>query len=88
MKITFDPAKSEATIKKRGLSFDLVQGFDWARALYSVDERTDYGERREIALGLIDGVEHVVVFTRDANVLRIISLRRANRKERKRYAET
>ncbi len=71
-----------------GFGFDLVEGFDWATALYGVDDRKDDGEVREVALGLIDDLVFTVVFTLRADEIRIISARRANRKERARYAET
>lgn len=87
MKITFDPAKSADTVERRGFGFDIVVGFDWASAVYAVDDRRDYGEVREIALGSIGGATYVVVFTRRAEALHIISVRRANRKERDRYAQ-
>lgn len=56
-------------------------------ALYGIDDRRDYGEVREIALGLIDGLVFVVVFTRRGDALHVISVRRANRRERARYAQ-
>ena len=56
-----------------------------------VDDRTDYGEPRIIAIGLADGLHLTVVYTdrpgaRDT-VRRIISTRRSNRRERKAYDE-
>lgn len=50
------------------------------------DRRMDYGERREVAYGLINHRLHVCVFTRRGERLRIISLRRANGRERRAYA--
>ena len=49
------------------------------------DQRWDYGEERFRALGLIDEKVFVVVFTRRHKAIRIISARRANRREVKRY---
>ena len=69
------------------MPFSLVQeGFDWASALVLEDTRKDYGERRYRALGLIGGRLHAVVYTPRAGLLHIISLRKANRREEKRYA--
>ncbi len=87
MRITFDPFKSQATARLRGFGFEIVEGFDWATALYGVDSRRDYGEVREVALGLIEGAVYVVVFIRRDDAIHIISVRRASRKERRRYAQ-
>lgn len=85
--ITFDPAKNAANVRKRGLPFSLVkEAFDWTTALVLEDTRKDYGERRYRALGLIDGRLHAVVYTPRAGGLHVISLRKANGREEKRYA--
>lgn len=49
--------------------------------------RYDYGEDRFQALGLIDGRLHMLVFTIRGGTLRAISLRKANPREVRRYAE-
>lgn len=83
--IEFDPTKSAANIAARGLSFELAAEFEWTTARVAQDLRRDYGEVRYVALGLIRGRAHVVVFTpRGANI-RIISLRRANAREEASY---
>ena len=61
--------------------------FDWATALIRADTRSDYGEARFQALGLLDMRVHLAVFTIRDDALRIISLRRANRREERRYEE-
>lgn len=87
MPIEFDPLKDDQNVRERGLSFELVADFDWPTALVREDTRRPYSERRFVALGLIDGREHVVVFTPRGLNVRVISLRRASRKERKHYAD-
>lgn len=57
--------------------------FDWDGALVVTDDRRDYGEPRLRALGLIDGRLHAVVVTPRGDALRIISLRKANKRELK-----
>jgi uncharacterized DUF497 family protein len=52
------------------------------------DDRKDYGEERWIALGNLDGAIVVVIYTLRDEAIRIISIRRANRYERKIYTET
>lgn len=78
MTITFDRKKSEANAKARGLPFILVEGFDWTTALIVEDVRFAYPERRYQALGKIDEVLHMVVFTLVGGDIRVISLRRAS----------
>ena len=86
MRFTYDPAKSERNIAERGLAFDLAEDFDWSTALIAEDTRHDYLERRYQALGLIDQNLHMLVFTPRDGAVHVISLRRANQRERNRYA--
>ena len=85
MAISFDAGKSERNIATRGISFELAAGFEWDSALIIEDTRKDYGERRYQALGLIDGRLHVLVFTPRAGRTHVISLRKANGREVRRY---
>ncbi len=85
MDISFDSAKSEKNLLARGISFELAAGFEWNSALLVEDLRKDYGERRFQALGLIGNRLHVMVFTPRANKAHVISLRKANKREVKRY---
>src|SRR5690606_2011291 len=85
MDITYDAAKNDKNIADRGLSFELVHGFDWNTALVVEDTRNDYSEARFQALGKIEGRLHTVVFTLRGDSLRIISLRKANAREVARY---
>jgi uncharacterized DUF497 family protein len=83
--ISFDAAKSERNIATRGLSFELAVEFEWRSALIVEDKRRDYGERRFQALGQIDSRLHMLVFTPRASKAHVISLRKANLREVKRY---
>jgi uncharacterized DUF497 family protein len=85
MDISFDSAKSEKNVLVRGISFALAAGFEWGGALIVEDLRKDYGERRFQALGLIENRLHMMVFTPRANKAHVISLRKANKREVKRY---
>ncbi len=84
--IEFDPDKDALNRVKHGLSLAEARAFDWATAALVGDARTDYGELRVVAYGMLYGRLHVVVFTDRPPARRIISLRRANRREIKRYA--
>jgi uncharacterized protein len=83
MRFEFDPAKDERNIKERGISFALSAEFDWTTALVLRSDRV--GEARYMAMGEIAGRLHVLVYTKRGQTLRIISLRRANNREVKRY---
>lgn len=85
MEIAFDPAKNDRNIRKRGLSFDRAADFHFETAIYSFDERQEYGEDRIVALGFLDGRLHVMCFVETENGIRVISFRRANFREVKRY---
>ncbi|MFW8567053.1 BrnT family toxin [Orrella sp. 11846] len=87
MDITYDPAKNSKNIAERGLSFDMVSQFDFDTAHVYADTRKDYGETRYIAVGYIEQRLYVVVFTATEAGLRIISLRKANKREVKAYEQ-
>lgn len=85
---TSDPAKSARNVLERGIPFDAVQDFEFETALVAEDDRQDYGEVREVAFGLIGERVHVLVFTMRGENCHVISLRKANRREVKRYVES
>ena len=83
--VSFDPAKSDRNIARRGISFEVAEQFEWDTALLAEDLRKEYGERRFQALGFIAGRLHAMVFTPRAGKVHVISLRKANRREVRRY---
>ncbi len=87
MRITFDVAKSDRNARERGLPFDRAADFEWTNALVSEDERHDYGERRFLATGYLDERIHVLCFVPVPGGIRVISLRKANMREVRRYEE-
>ena len=87
MEISFDPAKSERNGIERGLPFDLAAEFDFEKALVDEDDRRDYGETRYLAFGRIGDRLHALCFTRVGRGNRVISLRKANKREMRRYEE-
>jgi uncharacterized DUF497 family protein len=86
--VEFDPAKNATNIAIRGLSFELVEQMEWATALMEEDTRKAYGERRFQVLGFIGERLHAVVFTPRDGMVHVISLRKANSREVKKYAKT
>lgn len=79
--LEFDARKSERNARERGLPFDRAVDFEWEDAIVEPDSRRDYGERRLVATGILDGRLHVLCFLRIDDGIRVISLRRANRRE-------
>ncbi len=87
MEIEFDPEKNDRNVRDRGISFEQARDFEWDGALVWRDTRRDYSEERFIALGLIGERLHSLVFTVRGDAVRIISLRKANRREELRYEQ-
>jgi len=85
MKLEWDEAKRQTTLQERGLDFAHLERFDWETAMVSKDLRTDYGETRTIAFGTIDNRLICLVYTMRTHALRVISMRKANARERKVY---
>ena len=84
MRYEWDEAKRRGNIVKHGIDFESAHRFDWATANYERSVR--HGEERVLALGYIGDRLHAVVYIdRGANI-RIISMRKAERKEMERYA--
>lgn len=87
MNITFDPAKDAVNLVKHGVSLADASQLDWDNALVSVDERREYGEPRQVALAPMANRLWVVVFTDRPEGRRVISLRKANLREYRRYEQ-
>ena len=83
MRIEFDPAKNERNIRERGIPFALAAEFNWETAVVIPSDR--HGEERNAAVGFIRGKVYVLVHTKRDDLLRVISLRRANKREIARY---
>lgn len=87
MPLEFDPAKNARNVRDRGINFERFADIDLETAVSSEDVRNDYGERRLRMLGFIDGRLHAAVITSRGETIRVISLRRANRREERAYAK-
>ncbi len=88
MRIEFDPSKDASNREKHGLSLALASELDWDTALVWVDDRYEYGELRMIALAQSTGILYYVAFVDRDDARRIISLRKANRREVKHYVQS
>jgi uncharacterized protein len=88
MKFEWDKKKNNLNIQKHGLDF--VDAFEMFQnpMVVTLDERKDYKEERYVGLGLIKERVIVVAFTeRSPNIIRIISLRKANKREQTKFKE-
>lgn len=83
MNYEWDNAKQRANIEKHGIAFIRMEDFEWETAVMIPSSRS--GELRWAAIGDIGDRLHHVVFTERGDRRRIISLRKANLRERNRY---
>ena len=84
--IEWDETKRTSNIKKHGLDFlDVLHVFDGPCLLATAN--TVGGESRSLAIGMLDDVCVVIIFTLRGTTLRVISMRKARRNERKQYDE-
>lgn len=85
MKIEWDDAKRNQTLEGRGLDFADVALIEWETALTIEDTRQSYPEPRFITLAPIKGRLCVIAWCYRNDALRVISMRKANAREVKRY---
>src|SRR3990167_10673497 len=86
MEIVFDHAKSLRNILERQLPFERAIEFEWDTAIYWEDTRFLYPERRIMSLGCLGDRLHALCFAQiEENIIRVISFRKANKRERARY---
>ena len=87
MRFQFDPIKATANLKKHGVSFSDAEGvFADPLAAHRRDPDSE-GEERFVALGLGNaGQVLVVIYSLRGSEIRLISSRRATRREVKTYA--
>jgi len=84
---TWSEAKRIANLRDHRVDFTAVSAFEWETAFVSIDDREDYGELREVAIGFIGTILYVLVFTERTNVIRVISLRRSEKSDLRKYVE-
>ena len=85
MQYEWDEVKRQSNAQKHGIDFQEVEVFDWDSALVERSDRA--GEVRFVAVGYIDVRLCCIVFTERRTRIRVISLRRASRREERRYAQ-
>jgi uncharacterized protein len=83
VEITFDPQKHERNLRERNLGFDEAARFDFLSACYFGEFRK--GERRIVGIGYLEKRLHVLCFIPTDRGIRVISFRRANDREARKY---
>ncbi|HLA33423.1 MAG TPA: BrnT family toxin [Rhodocyclaceae bacterium] len=86
MNYEHDPKKLAENVAKHGVWFHEATGFEWDTATIKHDSRQCYEETRFEAAGLIGTRLYILIFCFRETKIRIISLRKANSREVKRYA--
>ncbi len=84
----WDEAKRQENLCKHGVDFTDARQFDWSGALTAKDNRFDYGEDRFNSAGLVGDRLFVMVWTSRGDAVRVISFRKANRREVEYYEES
>ncbi|MCP1243056.1 BrnT family toxin [Acetobacter lambici] len=84
MRYDWDEAKRQSNIAKHGVDFVVAEGFEWDVALIMASQSAN--EPRLVAVAPINLRLHVLVFSIEIRIVRIISLRKANKREAKLYA--
>lgn len=88
MSYEFDTSKDESNIDKHGVSLAEAEGFEWETAVVREDTRRQYAEQRFEATGYIGQRLYVMIYCLRSDAIRVISLRKSNSREEKRYAKT
>jgi len=87
MEITYDRTKNTENINIRNLSFEQVVDFDFETINFTIDKRKNYGEIRRCAIGYFGNRLHALVFTETLKGIRVISFRKANKREVANYEQ-
>ncbi len=87
MEIEYGQKKRDKTLAERGLDFADVEEVLSGISATLLDTRKDYGEDRFITTGLLGNRVVLVVWTKRGRKYRIISMRKANEREQKRFRD-
>jgi len=87
MEISYDQSKNLYNIQNRNLPFDRARDFDFETTIFAIDKRKNYGEIRRCALGYLGNRLHALVFTETTMGIRVISFRKANKREIESYEQ-
>jgi uncharacterized DUF497 family protein len=85
MKVTFDPAKRDLTLKDRGLDFARADEIFAGKTITVMDDRFDYGEVRFLTVGEFEDRLVITVWTQRGDARHIISMRHCHAKEERNW---
>jgi len=87
VRITYDPAKRARTLSERGIDFEDAPLLFADETIDGLDTRHEYGEERVVTVGHLAGRMMIVIWTPRGAARHIISMRKANEKEQKKYRQ-
>lgn len=85
MEISYDPDKRTRTLAERGLDFEDAVAVFVGAAIDIIDDRRDYSEERWQTYGRLGDRLVMIVWTRRERVRHIISMRKCNDREQKKF---
>ncbi|MBI2115813.1 MAG: BrnT family toxin [candidate division NC10 bacterium] len=86
MRVAWDPEKAKLNLRKHGIHFSDAEGVLFDPHALTEEDQTAQGEHRYVTIGLDSlGRILVVVYAYRGDDIRLISARRATRKERRSY---
>ncbi len=89
MKFEWDENKNQINIRKHGIDFNDTTDIFNHPMLTLEDTRAAYGEVRWVAIGWLKALVGVVVYTEQiGDTIRIISARKATKREVRRYEQS
>ena len=88
MELEWDEVERMQALLERGMDFADVAQFDFDTATTIMDNRVEYGERRLVSTGYLNGRICVLSWTMRDGIMRVISLRKANEREQKKYSNS
>ncbi len=88
MKFEWDKNKELSNTDKHGLDFSISRDLFKSKMVFYEDTRKPYKEKRYIGYGVISEKCINIVFTIRKRTIRVISLRKANKRETRRYNQT
>jgi uncharacterized DUF497 family protein len=88
VQVEWDEEKREENIRKHGIDFAGVETLFEGFTATIEDDRLDYGEQRFVTFGVMEGRVAAVVHTEQSDTIRIISIRKATKREEQGYFST
>ena len=88
MKFSFTEIKNLSNLQKHGISLENARLLDWNFIFVAEDTRKDFGEVRLIGYAPLAKRLYCIVYTERNEIIHVISLRKANAREVRKYVKT